>query len=310
MLRVLLIPAAAGLPTPWPVTGFSVERAPTPEEGIARLKLERFDVAVLIAAPGGDTREWLERMQAVTEAEALPLALAADAADETIGEVILGEAFDAFIDLRWGVPLVERTLMAAVARARAGRGLATIQRQVLEVIRGELTLLRERSVCDELTGLFNYRHFREVHAREHQRCLRHSHTYALVLFDVDNLRDLNNTFGHAVGSRALERVGWALASSTRRSDFAFRTGGDEFAALLVDTGDQGARLYAERIRLALKEALLTDRNVDVSVSVSVGIASFPLDGQSEDELLRHADEALYRAKDAGRNRIAVFSESA
>ena len=152
---------------------------------------------------------------------------------------------------------------------------------------------------DSLTGLSNRRCF-DTDVDERQR--RGDGPTAMLMIDVDHFKSFNDTHGHSVGDDVLRRVSDAIRAQIRRNDVAYRYGGEEFAVLLPDAGEDVAAAVAERIRLATAAAELPVRG---RVTVSVGVATGPSDtiGNTIDE----ADAALYRAKDAGRNRVAIAS---
>ena len=144
---------------------------------------------------------------------------------------------------------------------------------------------------DPLTELYNHREFHEAIGRELERCRRHGGGLAVVLFDLDGFKQVNDTRGHAAGDRVLRGVADALAASARESDLAFRVGGDEFALLLPDTGGRDAIAAAER-------AAATMTDVEQRIGVSYGIAEWPHAGPSKDTLLACADMNLYAMKNA------------
>lgn len=311
MLRVLLIPLPGTVLPDWKCQRVLFVHAREPREGLELLARDSWDAAVVVSNPTGEGAEALcGRIENTCELDALPLILAAEGEGFQGHESLAFAPFDAFLDLRWDSELAEQCLFLAVGRVRSGRGVAAIQQEILTAVGKELGALKDLCVRDELTGLYNFRYFREVLAREHQRCSRHQRTYVIVCFDLDNLRELNNTWGHAVGSRALARMGLALTRTTRRSDYAFRIGGDEFVSLLVESNPEGALLYAERVAEALQLCTVAEGEAGQAISVSAGLACFPRDGLTVDEVLNRADEALYRAKQAGRSRVVRYGEVA
>jgi diguanylate cyclase (GGDEF)-like protein len=151
--------------------------------------------------------------------------------------------------------------------------------------------LRELVVTDPLTGLPNYRRLLEVIGVEIARADRNKRELAVVFFDMDSLKDINDEYGHLVGSRAVCRFAEVLRSTCRTTDTAARYGGDEFVALLAETDQAGARLVVHRIAERLAQD--TDRPL---LSVSAGIAVYPHDGRTPTTLLSAADRALYTVK--------------
>jgi diguanylate cyclase (GGDEF)-like protein len=158
--------------------------------------------------------------------------------------------------------------------------------------------IRELAVSDSLTGLANHRRLVDVLANEIERAKRTSGQFALLLFDLDGLKKINDYYGHLVGTRAICRVADALRLHTRTIDTAARQGGDEFALVLPETGVEGAQEVAVRVRDRVS------RDVEAPpISISVGIAVYPKDGQSIEALLSAADQALYKMK--GRDAVPL-----
>ena len=306
MLHVLLIPLDGSELPQWELRGFTVEAASDEADGLTRLMAKAFDAAVLVATRGrGKAPDVCAQLEAACGQDLIPLLLAAPARQVLPAEPLESLAFDAFIDLAWDAALVEQCLALVIARVKAGRGVAAIQHQVLGAVRKEVARLKDLTLRDELTGLYNLRFFHEVLQREHQRCQRYCRPYAIVYFDLDNLRDINNRHGHAAGTRALERIGLTLATTTRDSDFAFRIGGDEFAALLAECNRTQALVYAERICSAIRGCVLLEEGQRVPLTTSAGVAAFPEDGDTLETVLSMADALLYRAKALGRDRAVT-----
>jgi diguanylate cyclase (GGDEF)-like protein len=154
---------------------------------------------------------------------------------------------------------------------------------------------------DGLTQCYNRRYFEEALERECNRARRHKRPLSLVLFDIDHFKQKNDAFGHVAGDSILRQIAAAIAPRLRREDIFARTGGEEFAVLLPEIAAQGANVTAEKIRRIVEEAtLMVERDV-VRITVSVGFASLDTVLPQPSALFKAADEALYRAKDAGRN---------
>ena len=151
------------------------------------------------------------------------------------------------------------------------------------------------------TGLYNLRHFRKALAQELGRAGRFDRSVALLMLDVDHLREINTARGHLAGDRALKAVADALRSAIREYDVAARFGGDEFCVLLPETDLEGALAVAERMRATVEESGAPGHRV----TVSVGAVAHRGDGMTPDELIALADRAAYRAKFSGRNAVAV-----
>ena len=156
---------------------------------------------------------------------------------------------------------------------------------------------------DFLTGLPNQRYFQSSLSREVGRAHRHGQSLSLLLIDLDLLKAVNDRFGHQAGDRVIRTVADTIRNTCREIDFAARYGGEEFVVILPATDLSGAVLVAERI---LKNIELTDTGIDAIVTASIGLANDPVNATTGDDLIRVADQALYVAKDGGRNQIAHF----
>jgi two-component system, cell cycle response regulator len=170
--------------------------------------------------------------------------------------------------------------------------------------RHEIALLTDSARRDPLTGLLNRRGFEEVFDAELERARRSGSPLSVVAGDLDRLKRVNDALGHHGGDAALVRCARLLTSGKRRFDSAARIGGDEFALLAAGSDDHGAYMLAERVRDALQEEFGDDRQ---PLTMSFGVATFPLHGQSADALLRAADQALYAAKTLGCDRTVISS---
>jgi diguanylate cyclase (GGDEF)-like protein/PAS domain S-box-containing protein len=166
--------------------------------------------------------------------------------------------------------------------------------------------LRAQTIVDPLTSVFNRRHFTEALERELGHVRRLEGTLALLLLDVDHFKRLNDSAGHQAGDAVLRALGAALQKAVRECDVAARLGGDEFAVLLVDVDAGYALRFAERLRTQLRHLRVRDGEAVLPPqSLSVGIALSPRDSVDAESLLRQADERLYAAKRAGRDRAVI-----
>jgi diguanylate cyclase (GGDEF)-like protein len=165
--------------------------------------------------------------------------------------------------------------------------------------------VRVQALTDELTGLYNLRHFHDAFDAEIERSRRFNTDVGLVMLDIDDFKAINDTFGHQQGDLVLIEVGRALRNLSRDIDVPARYGGEEMAVILPQTDMSGAALLAERMRRAV-EALRIERIDDhgaLSVTASFGVASLPLAAHDKESLIHEADTALYRAKRAGKNQV-------
>lgn len=169
--------------------------------------------------------------------------------------------------------------------------------------------LEETARTDALTGLPNFRRFRERIEEEVNREDRYQHTFGLLVFDLDHFKKYNDSYGHAAGNDALQQVAREIRSAMRSSDLAARYGGEEFAAILPETNADALEKTAERIRKNIANIPPIEPGRS-KLTVSIGGATYPLDGKTAEELFAVADERLYQAKRNGRNRSEVPTHGA
>jgi diguanylate cyclase (GGDEF)-like protein len=160
------------------------------------------------------------------------------------------------------------------------------------------------ATTDNLTSLLNKASITRILSEEMVKRIRYRGRCSILLFDIDDFKRLNDRYGHLVGDRALQSVGGIIHRSLRKQDRAGRFGGEEFLAILPETGLKGAMAVAERIRRDIEEGTRPEIGVEDAVTVSAGVATYP--GGPVEELLENADRALYRAKARGKNRVEVW----
>lgn len=168
------------------------------------------------------------------------------------------------------------------------------------------------ALTDALTGLYNNRYFMQVFPHELVRARRYMKPLSIIMMDVDNFKKLNDTFGHPKGDQVLASVGNIISCSLRAADLSFRYGGEEFTVILPETRLEGAFMVAETLREKISKGAspLLGRSSEQNVTVSLGVASYPIDGATTDQLLAHADACLYHAKRQGKDRAHWISTHA
>ncbi len=175
-----------------------------------------------------------------------------------------------------------------------------------EELRNANLRLRELSLTDELTEVGNRRNF-DVRMREEiNRSTRFGHAFSLLILDIDAFKKFNDEFGHPQGDAVLRALGALMRSMSREGDVPCRIGGEEFAFILPETIKADGLLFAERMRRGV-EATVRSPDGSRPITVSIGLAAFPEDGKSPEEVVRAADEALYDSKRAGRNRVTAYT---
>ncbi len=167
-------------------------------------------------------------------------------------------------------------------------------------------ILHNECIRDPLTGLFNRRYLREFLVRELDHAQLHHLPLGLIMIDIDHFKRVNDTFGHDAGDLVLQEVSRLLQQSLHHSDIGCRYGGEELVVILPDTSLLETRKRAEQLRQEVKQLKINYLNEAVSgLAISLGIACFPEHGQTEIELIKAADAALYQAKALGRDRVVV-----
>jgi diguanylate cyclase (GGDEF)-like protein len=166
---------------------------------------------------------------------------------------------------------------------------------------------KELSTRDDLTGLFNRRHFFDSLEKEVQRARRYRRVFSLILLDLDDFKGYNDAYGHLRGDEALKETARLLLASTRRADIVARFGGEEFTVLLPEINAQGAAVVAEKIRAAVEQYPFAGRGTQPGgrLTVTLGLASYPADSEDGLELVDLADRALYLGKQQGGNRVCA-----
>lgn len=191
-----------------------------------------------------------------------------------------------------------------LARLRAHRKLAVTLRELEESQRE----LREQANTDVLTGLANRRFFTQIANKELSLMRRQKEHFAVLMMDIDHFKHTNDTFGHAAGDYVLVQVARALSNNVREEDTVARVGGEEFVVGSPYTNRLAAIVLAERLRKAVESLEIHFEGNHIPVTISIGIALQPQDGDSLESLLSAADERLYIAKNAGRNRFCAANK--
>ncbi|MBI5933735.1 MAG: diguanylate cyclase [Chloroflexi bacterium] len=218
------------------------------------------------------------------------------------------------------IPILDETGMALrvigisrdiTERKRAEETLQSVNQQLslkLQEIEQLHNELREQSIRDPLTGLFNRRVMQEMFQREFSRARREHNPLSVIMLDMDDLKTINDTYGHQIGDIAIQRLTNLVQSMIRKADVACRYAGDEFVILLNNTDSLEALKRVQEWRDALLgQAVDAGERGLITVQFTAGIASFPIHGQTMEEIVNYADVALYRAKSQGRNRTIAFA---
>ena len=206
-----------------------------------------------------------------------------------------------------GRPINKLELLTRVKSLLRIKGLhEDLEQKILELERAKLQL-QQLAVTDGLTGLYNYQHFKHKLQVEIARSKRYGLPVSLLMMDIDFFKMYNDHFGHPLGDRILRRFSNLLFEHVRQIDILSRYGGEEFSLILPGTAKESAKVVAEKLRTLIEKSYfpLSEKLPFGRVTMSVGVASYPDDAKNEEELIRLADQALYRAKKEGRNRTVT-----
>jgi diguanylate cyclase (GGDEF)-like protein len=165
-------------------------------------------------------------------------------------------------------------------------------------------VLRRLATTDPLTGTFNRRHYMELMAREQRRADRYNTIYSILMIDIDHFKRVNDTYGHQVGDQAIQAMADACKRIVRPTDIVARYGGEEFIVTLTHTDQTGSLKVAERLRESVAEIALPTEKGALSFTISIGLSTY-VKKSAVEQIIGRADQALYRAKEGGRNRVCV-----
>ena len=280
--------------------GYDIVEAVNGEQALNSVKEDAPDLILLdVMLPDIDGYEISRRIKNDPDLAFIPIILVT-ARDSTQDKVAgLDAGADDYLTKPINFPELE-------ARVRSMLRIKRLQDE-LEEKNEELERL---SISDGLTGLFNHRHIYDLLHEEFERADRTGERLTVAMFDLDRFKAVNDNYGHQAGDRVLEQFAEILRESAREIDRLGRYGGEEFIALLPDTGIDDAFVFVERVRREVaRRPFNIGRTEPLNMTVSCGVATYPHDLIADPEtLVRYADEALYAAKSAGRNRAMRFDE--
>ncbi|MDP1607658.1 MAG: diguanylate cyclase [Rhodocyclaceae bacterium] len=280
--------------------GYVVESAVDGLHGFEVASTFHPDIVVTdLSMPRADGLELVRRLRQGERGQALYLVIltAADTED------ILAATFAAGADDYVTKPLKPRTLLA---RLSAGARIVRLQRELAMrnlALAAALRQAEKAAMTDMLTGLPNRRYVIERLTQECAAAERSERSLSVLMLDVDHFKQVNDIHGHDVGDAVLQEIAWRIEKAKRRSDVVARFGGEEFLILTVDTPLEQAARLAERLRAAVGDTPITVGGLALPVTVSIGVAEKIVDCHNIDVVIKTADDALYRAKATGRNRV-------
>jgi diguanylate cyclase (GGDEF)-like protein len=269
--------------------GYEVITASTGEEGVKKAEAEKPDVILMdINLPGIDGSEALRRIRGINPIQCVIMLTAYATLDNAIQA--LKEGASDFIKKPF-----ENDHLVHVVNQTVEKYLTLKEKEKLE------EEVRRLSITDDLTGLYNHRHFFKTLESELVRRKRQKTSLSLIMFDLDNFKNYNDHFGHIEGDRVLKKIGEIVRQSIRSNvDSEYRYGGDEFAALLIGATRDQALHIAERIRSTIEEAGFE------KITVSIGLSEFK-EHMDMEGFVKSADDAMYVAKHSGGNKVHTSS---
>ncbi len=288
--------------------GFLVETASNGQEALDRVREDPPHLILLdVMMPLMDGYEVSRRIKTDESLPFIPIILVT-ARDSTQDKVDgLDAGADDYLTKPINFPELEARVRSMLRIKRLQDELDEKNRQ-LEVANKRL---RKLSVTDGLTELFNHRHIHELLHEEFERSKRSAEPIAVAMLDLDRFKQVNDTYGHPTGDVVLYETAHMLRDTAREIDMPGRYGGEEFIMILPGTGEEAAAQFAERVRQRVAEHMYRDEATELRMTLSCGVASYPSDGiESPDDLIKRADEALYAAKEGGRDRVVRASEVA
>ena len=267
--------------------GYEVKAVSTGEKAVGEIKEDNYDVVITdLKMPGMNGLEVIKETKQINK-DICIIAITAYPSVKSAVEAMREGAYD-YITKPFDIEEIKLVVHRVAERY-------FLLKQV-----GRKGFYRELPILDNLTGIYNHRHFHEVLPREIERAKRYSQPFCLLMIDIDDFKKYNDTHGHLAGDKLLTNIANLLIASMRSADIVFRYGGEEFVVILPQVGKQAGVSSAKRILELIKQKL--------SVTVSIGVTSFSDDGASKDKLINQADSAMYQAKKLGKDRICVFGE--
>lgn len=268
--------------------GYKVVAVSSGEEAIEKIQQDQFSIAITdLKMPGMDGIEMLKKVKAINS-DLCVIMITAYPSVESVIEVMREGAYDYIVK-----PFNVEEIKLVIRRAE--------ERQYLLHEAGQKEFYRELSILDGLTGVYNHRHFQEVLPREIERAKRYKSSISILMIDLDDFKKYNDTYGHLSGDKLLRAFAEFFVGAVRAADMVFRYGGEEFVIIYPETPKQGGVGVAKRLLNLAKQKM--------PISISIGLSCFPDDASNKDELIKKADEALYQAKQLGKNRICIFGQN-
>ncbi len=275
--------------------GYEVTAVASAEEALKRVKEIPFEVVITdLKMPGMDGIEVLRKVKKV-DSDISVIVITGYATVETAVEAMREGAYD----------YLSKPFNMAEIRIVVGK--AVERRALIKGVRKK-DYYKALAITDGLTGIYNHRYFYELLERELVRTQRYPQSVSLLMIDIDDFKSYNDARGHLAGDEILRKVALVLSRAVRQVDIVARYGGEEFGIILPQADKEGASTLARRLRGIMEKTKFEGEEVlpRGHLTISLGVATYPEDAKSREELIQRADEALYEAKRLGKNRVCFF----
>ncbi len=277
--------------------GYQVDVAPTGEEAVNKASRKKYDLVITdIKMPGIDGMGVLSQVKELSPTTEV-VVMTGYASLESAVESMKKGAAD-YITKPFNIDQIR----IVVAK--------TLERRKLKQKAEDEEFYKHLSRTDGLTDLYNQRFFHQLLESEISRAKRFRQSLCLLMLDIDNFKVYNDTNGHPAGDQALKQLAWILNKSVRSCDMVARYGGEEFVVIAPQTDLEGGKILATRLNRLVKEAKFDKEEVlpQGRLTVSIGVASFPDQASDKRDLIEKSDQALYRAKAGGRDKVCIYGE--
>ena len=293
--------------------GYQVGTAASGEEALAMYLAEPFPLVITDVRMGGMSGiELLQKLKEINPETEVIVITSYASVDNVLNALRFG-AYDYLVKPFEALDFISNVVVRAVEKIRLIQEnramLENLQRNKIELEQKNRTL-QDLSVRDGLTGLFNRRYLGEALEMLHSRSRRKNEPFSLAFIDIDHFKQFNDSTGHLEGNMVLKSLASLLKNRLRKSDLIARYGGEEFVILLPDTPRENSIQFAQAICRLISDHQFTGTSGQMlgQVTVSIGVATFPEDGAEPEDILTRADEALYAAKNGGRNQVCAAVE--
>jgi len=284
--------------------GHDLMMARSGQEALAKIRESAPDLILLdLKIPPPDGLEVARALKRDAATRTIPLVVMTVRRDVQSRVECLRAGVDDFVTKPFHWDELDATIQAALEKRRLYTALEDANQRLLAANRQLVKL----SVTDDRTRLYNDRFLRQRLSEEFKRSMRYGTALSLIILDLDRFKKINDRYGHEAGDAVLKKFGEILVDNAREIDIVGRYGGEEFLMVLPNTDGIKAAIVGERVRKATEDYLFPVQDQIVRVTTSAGISSIPANREvrEEEQFLRAADEALYRAKEAGRNKVIV-----